>query len=80
LTYDGGFAVTDLVHQASDDQVALAICFAAVAFCGLVMHFSHHVGRLTGHVRLSTGTDRTAQSLRTSPQTAAPAGAREKAA
>jgi hypothetical protein len=58
LTHDGGFAVADLVHQASDDQVALAICFGAVAFCGLIMYFSHHVGRLTGHIRLSTGTDR----------------------
>ncbi|MFN0056457.1 MAG: hypothetical protein ACKV0T_30285 [Planctomycetales bacterium] len=44
--------MTDFVHQASDDQVALAICLGAVAFCGLIMYFSHHVGRLTGHIRL----------------------------
>jgi hypothetical protein len=48
--------VADLLHQASDDQLALAICVGAVAICGLVMHFSHHVGRMTGHIRLhSTG-------------------------
>jgi hypothetical protein len=40
--------VTELIQSASDDQVALAICFAAVTFCGLVMYFSHYVGRLSG--------------------------------
>lgn len=39
------------MHQASDDQVAVAICLGAVAVCGLLMHFSHHVGRMTGHIR-----------------------------
>lgn len=44
--------MTDLLHQASDDQIALALCFGAVLVSGLVMHFSHHVGRMTGRVRL----------------------------
>lgn len=44
--------MAEILHQASDDQLALAICFGAVACCGLIMYFSHHVGRLTGHIRL----------------------------
>ena len=44
--------MTDLIQHASDDQAALVLCLGAVALCGLVMHFSHHVGRLTGHIRL----------------------------
>ena len=40
------------MHQASDDQIALAICFGAVVVSGLIMHFSLHVGRLTGRIRL----------------------------
>lgn len=42
----------EILHQASDDQIALAICFAAVVVSGLIMHFSLHVGRLTGRIRL----------------------------
>jgi hypothetical protein len=48
----GDVAVPDFIHQASDDSVALAICFGAVAVSGLIMYFSHHVGRLTGRIRL----------------------------
>lgn len=44
--------MADLLHHASDDQLALAICFGAVVVSGLIMHFSHHVGRLTGRVRI----------------------------
>ena len=40
------------MHQASDDQIALALCFGAVVVSGLIMHFSLHVGRLTGRMRL----------------------------
>ena len=42
----------DILRQASDDQIALAICFGAVVVSGLIMHFSIHVGRMTGRVRL----------------------------
>lgn len=42
----------EILHQASDDQIALAICFGAVAVSGLIMHFSLHVGRLTGRIRV----------------------------
>ena len=42
----------EIMHQASDDQIALAICFGAVVVSGLIMHFSLHVGRLTGRIRL----------------------------
>ena len=44
--------MADILHSASDDQLALAICFGAVVVSGLIMHFSHHVGRLTGRVRI----------------------------
>ena len=42
----------EILHQASDDQIALAICFGAVVVSGLIMHFSLHVGRLTGRIGL----------------------------
>jgi hypothetical protein len=48
----GDFDVPEFLHQASDDSIALAICFGAVAVSGLIMYFSHHVGRLTGRIRL----------------------------
>jgi len=44
--------VPEFLHQASDDQLALAICFGAVAVSGLIMHFSYNVGRWTGRIRL----------------------------
>jgi hypothetical protein len=44
--------VPDFLPQPADDHIALAICFGAVLVSGLVMHFSHHVGRLTGRIRL----------------------------
>ena len=48
----GRSAVSELLHQASDDQLALAICFGAVVVSGLIMHFSYAVGRWTGRIRL----------------------------
>ena len=42
----------EILRTVSDDQIALVICFTAVAISGLIMHFSIHVGRLTGRVRL----------------------------
>jgi hypothetical protein len=48
----GDFDVPDFIHRTSDDSIALAICFGAVAVSGLIMYFSHHVGRLTGRIRL----------------------------
>ena len=39
--------MSDLVQQATDDQLALAICLASVVGSGLIMYFSHYVGRLT---------------------------------
>lgn len=44
--------MTAFFQSASDDQVALAICAAAFVFSGLVMYFSHHVGRFSQRVRL----------------------------
>jgi hypothetical protein len=45
-------AVPDIVRQVSDDQIALIVCFGAILASGLIMHFSIHIGRLTGRVRL----------------------------
>lgn len=44
--------MTALFQNASDDQMALALCAAAFVFSGLVMYFSHHVGRYAQRVRL----------------------------
>lgn len=49
--------MTDFLHQASDDQIALALCIGTVVVSGMIMHFSHHVGRLTGRIRLHESTD-----------------------
>ena len=46
--------VTDLIHNASDDQIALTVCFAAVAISGLVMYFSYHVGVFARNIRSGT--------------------------
>ena len=42
----------EIFRLVSDDQLALVICFGAVVVSGLIMHFSVHVGRMTGRVRL----------------------------
>ncbi len=42
----------EIIRQVSDDQIALGVCLAAVVVSGLIMHFSIHVGRMTGRVRL----------------------------
>lgn len=53
----------EFIHQASDDQIALAVCLGAVVVSGLVMHFSYHVGRLTGRIRLHEIADQTGLAL-----------------
>lgn len=63
----------EFLHQASDDQLALAICFGAVAVSGLIMHFSFNVGRWTGRIRLHETPDQTALALHEPPQPRIPA-------
>ncbi len=65
----------DFIHQASDDQIALAICFGAVLFSGLVMYFSAHLGQLTGRIRLQETSEQSTVLL----QSAQPAGSRQSA-
>lgn len=43
----------DLLPQMSDDQLALSMCFAAVLVSGLIMHFSHFVGQMSGRKPLA---------------------------
>ena len=43
--------MSEFLNSASDDQLALAICFGAVLGCGLIMHFSLHVGRIIPFTR-----------------------------
>ncbi len=62
--------MAELLHQASDDQMALAICCGAVVCCGLIMFFSHHVGRLTGHIRMHEAGGESAQALSRAPRPA----------
>lgn len=45
--------MAEILHQLSDDQIAISICFAGVVVSGLIMHFSHFVGRLSGRTNLS---------------------------
>ena len=70
--------VSELFQNASDDQVALTICFAAMAVSGLIMYFSYHVGVLTRGIQSRTST------LRIPDQASMPAAethrSREKAA
>jgi len=76
--------MTEILHQASDDQLALAICFGAVLVSGLIMHFSHHVGRLTGRVRLHDGREQpdpvSANGRRTVPHLSIESNVRDRAA
>lgn len=53
----------EFLSQPADDHIALAICFGAVVVSGLIMHFSHHVGRLTGRVRLHETPDQSGLML-----------------
>lgn len=46
--------MTDLIHNASDDQIALTVCFGAVLVSGLVMYFSYYVGAVARNVRSGT--------------------------
>jgi hypothetical protein len=46
--------VTDLIHNASDDQIALTVCFSAVVISGMVMYFSYHVGVFARNIRSRT--------------------------
>lgn len=48
--------MSDLFQNASDDQVALTLCFAAVVVSGLIMYFSYHVGVLARGIRPRTAT------------------------
>ncbi len=74
----------EFIHQASDDQIALAVCFGAVLVSGLIMHFSHHLGQLTGRVRLHEMPDQSALLLKGAQPVvsrhSAEAAARERAA
>jgi hypothetical protein len=67
--------VPEFIHQASDDQIALAICFGAVLFSGLVMYFSLHLGRLTGRNPLHETAERSTVLL----QNAQPAASHQSA-
>ena len=74
----------EFIHQASDDQIALAVCFGAVLVSGLIMHFSHHLGQLTGRIRLHETPDQSAMLLHGAQpvpsRQSAEAAARERAA
>jgi hypothetical protein len=47
LLFPGDTAVTELLQQASDDQLVLAFCFGALVVSAAVMHFSFYLGRLS---------------------------------
>jgi hypothetical protein len=80
----GDILVPEFIHQASDDQIALAVCFGAVLVSGLIMHFSHHLGQLIGRVRLHETADQSALLLKGAhpvvSRQSAEAASRERAA
>jgi hypothetical protein len=41
-----------MFQHASDDQIALTICFGAVLVSGAVMYFSAYIGELTRKVKV----------------------------
>jgi hypothetical protein len=43
--------VSDLIQKASDDQIAIALCVAAVVVSSLIMHFSFYVGQAVKSVQ-----------------------------
>ena len=45
--------MTELLQSATHDQIAVGFCCLALLVCGAIMHFSVHLGRLTGRNRLS---------------------------
>lgn len=54
--------MSDLFQNASDDQLALTLCFAAVTVSGLVMYFSYHVGVFARGLRSQPGTLRISEA------------------
>ena len=70
--------VTDLLHNATYDQIVLGICFAAVVVSGSMMHLSAHVGNIARGRR--TSGPESAQRLKMHPVADTEAPAREKAA
>jgi len=41
-----------MFQHASDDQIALTICFGAILVSGAVMYFSAYIGELTRKVKV----------------------------
>ena len=67
----------DLLQHASDDQMALALCFGALVMCGAVMHFSLPLARLSRRSGSTVSTDdKMVVTVAASPETSR----REKAA
>lgn len=40
----------EVLHHASDDQMALVLCFGALVICGAVMHLSLPLAKMTRRV------------------------------
>lgn len=43
--------MTELLQHATHDQIALTFCFGALVISAAIMHFSVHIGQLTGKTR-----------------------------
>mgnify|MGYP007073242688 CR=1 FL=1 len=68
LGYREMLTVTDLLHNATYDQIVLSLCFAAVVVTGSMMHLSAHIGNVT-RGRRTGGNERTQRlKLQTIPE------------
>lgn len=70
--------VTDLLQNATYDQIVLSLCFAAVVVTGSMMHLSAHIGNITRGRRL--GADERSQRLKLQTITEKESSIHEKAA
>lgn len=60
--------VTDLLQNATYDQIVLSLCFAAVVVTGSMMHLSAHIGNVTRGRRLGADDRSQRLKLRTVPE------------
>lgn len=70
--------VTDLLQNASYDQIVLSICAAAVAVTGMLMHLTCHLGDVSRRKRANVA--ERARHLRIEQPADVETPAREKAA
>jgi len=72
--------VTDLLQNATYDQIVLSLCFGAVVVSGTMMHLSAHLGNRTRARRVDAVENGRAKHLKLQPAPETESATREKAA